>query len=248
MGTTEGTTDSRGNENTCEKTGHAAVPFPFHLYLRAGCVKLKIVGMERPGARGLLARFDISWSRFRDARRVKFRSIRREPSRGSGSRSPGFEQPGEIFDEGRRKRNKEFSREFSAFVKDSLTRSLFASGIISRGASLRISDNGLDYTADPFSSRFLFSIIVLESLSLSLSLVSSFLLSRSRSDDIWPTVISVRLRTIRGRSWNFPAFRPERGNFLFFSWFKNDSNQAHQDRCYFIFRPPVSNSRMGEIG
>lgn len=42
-----------------------------------------------------------------------------------------------------------------SFVKDSLTRSLLASGIISRGAGLRISDNGgLDYATTLFPPFF----------------------------------------------------------------------------------------------
>lgn len=115
------------------------------------------------------------------------------------------------------KKGKRGREKISAFVKDSLTRSLLASGIISRGAGLRISDNGgpsfsssygLDYATTLFLSFFRFL------LSSSLSLFyyhcpgifppfpiphpSPFLLSCSKSDDIWPTVISVQLRTIRG--------------------------------------------------
>lgn len=102
-----------------------------------------------------------------------------------------------------------------SFVKDSLTRSLLASGIISRGAGLRISDNGgLDYATTlfpPFFPRLSpllffpspFSLSFSFSLSLCFIIVPEFppqtapFVSRLKSDDIWPTVIS-ESRAIRG--------------------------------------------------
>lgn len=105
-----------------------------------------------------------------------------------------------------------------SFVKDSLTRSLLASGIISRGAGLRISDNGgLDYATTlfpPFFPRlspllFFPSPFSPPSFSLSLCFIivpefppqTAPFVSRLKSDDIWPTVIS-ESRAIRGSPRN----------------------------------------------
>ena len=176
--------------------------------------------------------------------RVKSRSIRRQ-RRIRGSRSPGFEQPGEIFHEAGREGTKSFSRESEREKKYlpllSLTRSLLASGMISRDVVLRISDNGPLLLFFVHTASITPPILSL-SLSLSLSVFPHFLFSIIVLEfRLFPPFVPLEIgrhladgdfRAAANDSRRFPVESPRfssRNGSLFFPFVvqKNDSNQAH---------------------
>ena len=243
----------------------SSISFPF-VFTR-GLRKVENCRSGRTVARALLARFNISsllssctlaetryplpWKISIDPTKPRRKSIARRTARGNFLRKKKRKKEkkkkicSRLQKKGKRGREK-----ISAFVKDSLTRSLLASGIISRGAGLRISDNGPSFSSsfvrprlryDPFSFFLPFSSFF-HSPSLSFTIIVPEFFRRSLSLIPLPSFCPARNRTTFGRRW-FPCscerFAVVQESLCFSYTRKNDSSSVRQgrtiySRCYFI--------------